>query len=141
MHLPDINFWLALAFEIHAHHQRAAAWFDQQGPESCAFCRFTQQGFLRLATNPSLFGDEAVTTSRAWRCYDLFLLDERIHFSLEPPGLESFWREYTRRRKYSHRIWSDAYLVAFAKASGREVVTFDKGFRHYKGTSATILET
>ena len=140
MHLPDINFWLALAFEIHAHHRRAAEWFEQQGAESCTFCRFTQQGFLRLATHPSVFGDETVTMSRAWGCYDLFLFDERIYFSQEPPGLEPFWRKHTRQRKYSHKVWSGAYLAAFSKAAGLEVVTFDQGFRSYKGIRVAILK-
>jgi toxin-antitoxin system PIN domain toxin len=138
MYLPDINFWLALAFEIHVHHRRAAEWFEQQEAESCTFCRFTQQGFLRLATNPSVFGEEAVTMSRAWGCYDLFLLDERICFSHEPPDLESIWRKHTVHRKYSHKVWSDAYLAAFSSAAGLGVVTFDRGFRSYKGTRTTI---
>jgi len=61
MHLADINIWLALTFEVHAHHRTAKAWFEGTGPDSCAFCRLTQQGFLRLATNPAVFKDEART--------------------------------------------------------------------------------
>ena len=29
MFLPDINFWLALTFEVHAHHVRAKEFFDE----------------------------------------------------------------------------------------------------------------
>ena len=61
MQLPDINLWLALAFEVHVHHRQASAWFGSLPSAGAAFCRFTQQGFLRLATNPSVFQDEAVT--------------------------------------------------------------------------------
>jgi predicted nucleic acid-binding protein len=43
MHLPDINVWLALAFEVHFHHRTAKAWFEETGPDSNAFCRLTQQ--------------------------------------------------------------------------------------------------
>jgi predicted nucleic acid-binding protein len=28
MFLPDIDFWLALAFESHLHHAAANNWFD-----------------------------------------------------------------------------------------------------------------
>ena len=28
MHLPDINVWLALTFDSHAHHPAAKTWFD-----------------------------------------------------------------------------------------------------------------
>ena len=49
--LPDINVWLALTFDSHIHHAAAKAWFDPLSDEVCYFCRLTQQGFLRLATN------------------------------------------------------------------------------------------
>lgn len=66
MFLPDVNLWLALAFESHVHHLSARDWFDAVADDSCLFCRLTQQGFLRLATNPKAFGDEAVSLSAAW---------------------------------------------------------------------------
>jgi predicted nucleic acid-binding protein len=52
MFLPDINLWLALAFESHVHHAAAKGWFEGLTSERCSFCRLTQQGFLRLVTNP-----------------------------------------------------------------------------------------
>jgi predicted nucleic acid-binding protein len=72
MYLPDVNAWLALAFEAHADHTTALAWFGPAAEKGCAFCRMTQQGFLRLATNPAAFGDEAVTCAQAWALYDQF---------------------------------------------------------------------
>jgi predicted nucleic acid-binding protein len=57
MFLPDINVWLALAFESHVHHEVAKGWLEGLSSEGCAFCRTTQQGFLRLATNPKAFDD------------------------------------------------------------------------------------
>lgn len=139
MHLPDINVWLALAFEVHFHHRTAKAWFEETGPDSCAFCRLTQQGFLRLATNPAVFKDEAVTMDAAWSCYDSLLEDERVYFVREPDGLEKVWKIYTRNRKYSHRVWNDAYLAAFAQTANLKIATFDQGFRNYKDTKLTIL--
>lgn len=86
MLLPDVNLWLALAFEAHVHHTAAKAWFDPLSEaDRCAFCRMTQQGFLRLVTNPKAFGDEAVTLPEAWRLYDAFLADPRISFAEEQP--------------------------------------------------------
>jgi predicted nucleic acid-binding protein len=46
MFLPDINVWLALAFDRHSHHAAAIAWYGNSN-EPCSFCRWTQQGFLR----------------------------------------------------------------------------------------------
>jgi hypothetical protein len=139
MHLLDINVWLALAFEVHAHHERAKKWFQGAGPDSCAFCRLTQQGFLRLATNPAIFKDEAVTMEVAWACYDNLTKDERVYFMREPQGLEEKWRVFTRNRRYSHRVWNDAYLAAFAQTANLEIATFDRGFKDYKTANVTIV--
>ena len=136
--LPDVNVWLALAFEEHEHHSAADDWFQHVADGACSFCRLTQQGFLRLATNPKAFHN-AVSLVRAWRMYDSFLADSRVISSDEPEELEKFWREYTRRRSFSPKVWNDAYLAAFARASHFEVVTFDQGFRQYKGLKCTIL--
>ncbi len=75
MCLPDVNLWLALAFESHFHHSASKNWFEALSDDGCSFCRLTQQGFLRLATNPKAFGTEAVTLADAWRMYDAFLGD------------------------------------------------------------------
>jgi toxin-antitoxin system PIN domain toxin len=139
MHLPDINLWLALTFEAHAHHARAAAWFETLSPRSCAFCRFTQQGFLRLATNPKFLPGEAVSMVEAWNLYDALQRDERVFFAQEPVGLEASWRRHTQKRGQSHRTWSDAYLVAFAESCGLINVSFDKGFRDYAVAKVVIL--
>ena len=139
MHLPDTNFWLALAFDIHVHHKIALEWFEQQELATNVFCRLTQQGFLCLATNPSVFREEAMTMSIAWDSYDQFLIDERVYFSEEPPGLETFWRRHTLRFNYSPKVWNDAYLAAFAEASSLIIVSFDQGFSTYKGIKTKIL--
>lgn len=138
MHLADVNFWLALAFEAHTHHSRAVRWFDDLSPESCVMCRLTQNGLLRLATNQSVFGDEAVTMSQAWTLYDTLMADERISYFPEPHGLESFWREFAGGQSQSPKLWTDAYLAAFASASGMQVVTFYEGFRQFDGLKLTI---
>jgi uncharacterized protein len=63
--LPDTNVWLALAFDGHVHHPSAKAWFDALTTDVCFFCRVTQQGFLRLASNPSVFKQDALTLAEA----------------------------------------------------------------------------
>jgi toxin-antitoxin system PIN domain toxin len=138
MYLPDVNFWLALAFELHARHSSAKLWLDGQADDSCYFCRLTQQGFLRIANNPSMvFG--AVAMSEAWRLFDVAMTDSRISFAPEPVATEAAWRNYAQHRAFSPKVWSDAYLAGFALAGGYEVVTFDRGFAQYAGLKLTIL--
>jgi len=139
MFLPDVNLWLALAFESHVHHAVAKNWFEGLSSEGCSFCRLTQQGFLRLATNPKAFGAEAVTLPDAWRMYDAFLGDPRVSFSGEPAGVEPHWRSYTQSQSFSPKVWNDAFLAAFARAAGYELITFDKGFARYTNVTCTIL--
>lgn len=140
MNLPDINIWLALAFEAHAMHMRARDWFEEAEVQSCAFCRLTQQGFLRLATNPAVFRSEALTMAQAWACYDLLLGDERVCLEHEPMDIEPAWRKLTSRAERSPKVWQDAYLAAFALQSKLRIVTFDQGFRVYPDLPVTVLE-
>ena len=140
MYLPDLNLWLALAFEVHRHHPLALAWFEAAESQTCFFCRFTQQGLLRLATNPAIFREDALSMLRAWSCYDRLVADERVSYRDEPADVEECWRQYTVRRRHSHRAWSDAYLAAFAVAGDLELVTFDRGFRDYRGLRVTVLD-
>lgn len=138
MFLPDINVWLALTFRAHLHHPSAHAWYESTG-ERCFFCRLTQQGFLRLATNPKVSSEDTLSIEDAWRAYDTMLGDPRIEFVAEPNGVEEQWRELTRGRSFSKDLWSDAYLAAFASAASLELVTFDQGFKQFPGLSCTIL--
>jgi toxin-antitoxin system PIN domain toxin len=140
MFLPDVNVWLALTFEAHGHHRVAARWFSRGAEQGCAFCRVTQQGFLRLATTPAAFGADAVSCQEAWDLYDRFLADSRISFQPEPAACEEPWRRFSSRRSYSPRVWTDSYLAAFAQAAGLELVSFDGGMRDYAGLRPLILE-
>ena len=139
MFLPDVNLWLALAFQSHAHHLEAKAWFDAVPDDNCLFCRMTQQGFLRLATNPKAFGKEAVAMTEAWDLYDAFNADPRIGYVDEVAGIEPLWRSHTQGQLFSPKVWNDAYLAAFAQAASLELVTFDKGFAQFQNVDCTIL--
>ncbi|HEX4589532.1 MAG TPA: TA system VapC family ribonuclease toxin [Gemmataceae bacterium] len=139
MHLPDVNVWLALAYAGHQHHPSATAWFAGINGNDCAFCRLTQQAFLRLVTTPNLIGTNPVSLVDAWRMYDALFADPRVVYSEEPEGLEPLWRGNTQSRSFSPKVWNDAYLAAFAEAAGFELVTFDRGFGQYKAVRCVIL--
>ena len=140
MFLPDINFWLALTFEVHAHHVRAKQFFDSHAADPFSFCRFTQQGFLRIGSNVTVFGGEAVSLREGWRLYDRILNDPRVHLANEPDGLEQQWRNYTNIDSSSPKFSTDAYLAAFARAADVQLVTFDQAFHQFKGLKTVILD-
>jgi len=138
--LPDINVWIALVFDAHPQHQAAQQWRSSAGDEHLAFCRLTQQGFLRLITNPAVLGSEALTLASAWELYDRLQALSYVTYLPEPGGIEQPWREYTSSRMYLPKIWNDAYLAAFALRSACRLVTFDRGFTQYSQTECTVLE-
>jgi uncharacterized protein len=115
--LPDINAWLALAFAAYKHHIAARTWFDGLTTEVCFFCRLTQQGFLRLATNARVFPDDAVTLPAAWAIYDALVADPRVSVADEPVGRDARWRAYAQCEVFTLNAWNDAFLAAFAQAA------------------------
>lgn len=139
MQLPDINFWLALAFQSHGHHGAAKAWMLSATEQSCCFCRLTQLGFLRLSTNRKIFPQDARTMREAWDLYDELLSDIRVVYAEEPEETEATWRSLTPGSLYSTNVWADAYLAAFALTADLEVITFDHGFSQYQNLRCTIL--
>lgn len=100
----------------------------------------TQQGFLRLASNPKVFLSDALSLPLAWKAFDTLLADERTCYCTEPVAIEDAWREFTKEAGFSAKIWNDAFLAAFAKMSGMKVVTFDRGFRRYPGLKLQLLK-
>jgi toxin-antitoxin system PIN domain toxin len=100
--LADTNIWLALSLSAHVHQERTRAWFeDVEGAGSIAFCRATQQSFLRLLTSAAVlspYGNPSLANTEAWDAFEALLSDERITFvGEEPPGLGALWREYGPR--------------------------------------------
>ena len=138
MLLPDVNVWVALTFDQHPNHPSAKAWFDAL-TDVCHFCRMTQQGFLRIATNQKAMGLNALTLDEAWAAYDALLGDPRVAFAAEPAGLEPHWRAFTKGATFSTHVWNDAYLAAFAFVGGLKVITFDQGFAKFTTVPSTIL--
>lgn len=122
----DANVWLALIWDRHIHAEVARKWFDQERDGSFLFCRFTQLTVLRLLTTASVMGADVQTMKGAWDIWDRIASDERIKFLSEPEDLDVLFRKHSRLAAASPKVWADAYLLAFAQASGLKLVTFDK---------------
>ena len=137
---PDVNVWLALTYDRHEHHGRAAAWLEERD-ERIFFCRFTQLGLLRLLTNEQVMGADVLTQSKAWRAYHRWLGDDRIDFHGEPDParLDPSFQELSTRLRPSTKLWADAYLAAFARSARLILVTFDQALRTMPSVSVEIL--
>ncbi len=86
-------------------------------------------GLLRLLTNRKVMGDEVLTTEQAWTAYSHLHQDLGVTFLNEPNGLEERWRTATLQRDPVTHSWTDAYLLAFAKARDATLVSLDQAFK------------
>ena len=115
--LCDVNLLLALVTDRHEHHHVAEEWLKNLPTGEAVVCRIVQTGLLRLLNNPAVMLDEALDTDACWALWRRLLEDERIRFALfEPVGLDAIFEEYTSKRAFSPRLWTDAYLAAYARA-------------------------
>ncbi|HEY2577431.1 MAG TPA: TA system VapC family ribonuclease toxin [Streptosporangiaceae bacterium] len=124
MILVDVGVWLAAIWGRHAQHRVATQWFDKQS-DDLVLCRVTQMSLLRLISNPTIMGADAVTQGEAWRVFDQLWSDDRVLWADEPNQLESVFRAISARSDHSHKLWTDDYLAAFAQASGASLATLD----------------
>ena len=138
--LCDVNVLLAVCYDGHTHHPHALAWLDKQEDLEVVLCRNTQLGLLRLLSNPVAMGKDVCTMEKAWSYYDEIVQDTRFEFMTEPEGLESFLRFYSSSGQSSPKLWQDAYLAAFARGGKIKLVTFDRGFKKFKGLQLSLLD-
>jgi uncharacterized protein len=139
-YFPDVNVWVALAYSAHQYHLQAINWFETTEDDTISFCRFTQLGFLRLLTQPSVMRAELRSQVEAWQLYDTIVRDERVRFHQETDSnrLDSALRRLSSSQRASAKQWPDAYLAAFAAAEDLIVVTFDRGL-HAMASESVLL--
>lgn len=139
--LCDVNVLLALVTDRHALHGLAASWAETVPPGGAVVCRTAQMGLLRLLNNPAVMQEDVLDTARCWAIWHHLLEDERFRFSPnEPAGLEAALERFTAARPFTPRVWTDAYLAAYAHTGGLTLVTFDRGFRSFPGLACDVLE-
>jgi predicted nucleic acid-binding protein len=70
----------------------------------------------------------------------MWLPDSIFWFALleEPQGLDDVLRKLVQNG-ITPRLWTDAYLAAFAIAGGRQFITFDQDFMRFEGLSYVLL--
>jgi toxin-antitoxin system PIN domain toxin len=138
--LLDVNVLLALATDRHPHCAAAAAWMETLDAGQAVVCRVAQSGLMRLLNNPAVMQDEVLDTTRCWAVWRGFLQDERVQFALtEPPGLDEAFERFTRDHPFSPKLWTDAYLAAYAVTAQLQLATFDAGFRDFPGVEIETL--
>lgn len=131
--LLDVSVWLPLSAPDHVHYARARQYWEKEAASELVFCRMTGLALLRLLTNPRVLGKAALAGGAAWRALETWLAVPRVSLLPEPAGLDELLAQWGARHNLRGGEWTDAYLAAFAAASGCRLVAFDRDFHRYNG--------
>jgi hypothetical protein len=141
--LADVNLWLATVVEAHPHHAAAMAWWRDgvlRSGSRVAMCRLTQLGLVRLLTNEQVMGPGKRSNAQAWAMQRQLLEQRNVAWvAAEPAGMDAILDELAERVGSSASFWSDAYLVALARAADMTLASFDRGYRRFPRLSLNLL--
>ena len=138
-YLADVNIWLALLVHEHEHHDATLHWFRSVAAGDVALCRLVQLSTIRLMGNADATRGKTVPALQAWAAFQHLCNDERVEFLNEPEGLDAILPTLFRYRVPTPGLVNDAYLAAFAMASRRCLVTYDRGFQQFRGLEVEIM--
>ncbi len=122
--LLDVNVLIALLDSDHTSHSVALGWFSKHAREGWASCPITQNGCIRIMSNPgypNAVPVQAVIKRLADACED----DVHEFWSDEVSLLDAAVVDSTRI--HGPRQLTDIYLLALAVEREGRFVTFDTG--------------
>jgi uncharacterized protein len=131
--LLDASVWLPLSAPDHVHYVRARRYWDDEAADQLAFCRVTGLALLRQLTNRKIMGGAALDATTAWLALQTWLALPQVTFLGEPAGLDELLARWAGKLDLRAGKWTDAYLAAFAAASGCRLVAFDVDFHQFRG--------
>ena len=121
--LLDVNVLIALFDADHVSHSQATRWMEENGKSGWASCPITQNGFLRVMSQPGYPNHSPVD-----------VLASRLRQATGNKAHE-FWPDTVSAlddglvdtlRIHGPRQLTDVYLLALASSRGGRLVTFDK---------------
>ena len=131
--LLDVSVWLPLSAPDHVHHLRARRYWESEAVDNLAFCRVTALALLRHLTNPRVLGEAVLGGAGAWKALQTWLTIPRVTFLDEPVAVDEWLGQWATQLDLRSGNWTDAYIAAFAVASGCRLVAFDRDFLLYPG--------
>lgn len=125
--LLDVNVLIALFDPDHVHHQAAHDWLDTNRRRGWATCPLTENGVVRILSNPSYPGRRTTLEDAA----------DRLS-TFRTSGDHAFWPDsvsicqdglFVFPRIGGHRRLTDVYLLALAVHHRGRLATFDHRIR------------
>ena len=121
--LLDVNVLIALIDPDHVAHAAAATWWLQQRESGWASCPLTQNGCVRIISQPGYPNAQAVVT----------VVELLANLCADP--CHEFWpddtslldsQRFNHAHVHGHRQLTDLYLLGLAVGHGGRLVTFDE---------------
>lgn len=122
--LLDVNVLVALFDPDHVHHDLAHDWFADRRPAGWATCPVTENGLIRVISNPKYRPDPpraAVAVDQLRR----FCASGHHHFWPDSVSLHDA-KLFTLGAAHGHRQITDVYLLGLARTKEGTLVTFDR---------------
>ena len=120
--LLDVNVLIALFDATHVHHEAAHDWFADNRADGWATCAITENGFVRVLSNPKSGVTERTPA----------ILESLKAFC--GSGHHLYWSDHVSLRDAlfdlsaarGHRQLTDIYLLGLATKMGGLLATFDR---------------
>lgn len=120
--LLDVNFLIALFDPEHVHHEPAHSWFGGHRSSGWATCPLTENGVVRILSNPAYSPSVEQPAEIARRLA-----------SFRKSGGHVFWPDDVSlcdpelfNLAVGHRHLTDVYLLGLAVRHGGRLATFDR---------------
>lgn len=123
--LLDVNVLVALFDPDHIHHDLAHDWFADNRADGWATCPITENGFVRIVSNPA-YGNRITRPDELVGRLKKFCASGHHAFWPEPVSLRD-GRLFNLSFAAGHRQVTDIYLLGLAVRMGGRLVTFDAG--------------
>src|SRR5208337_2563368 len=121
--LLDVNVLIALLDEGHVHHGLATSWLESEIHHGWASCPLTQNGCIRIMSQPNYPGSVAATQI-ADRLAEAAHGTDHEFWAADVNMLTEGIIDWTR--VLGHRQVTDAYLLALAAHRDGRFVTLDR---------------
>lgn len=119
--LLDVNVILALIDPTHVQHERSHRWFVDGAGGGWDSCPLTQNGVLRIMSNPRYPNSQPMSVIVASMTSLLEVGDHRF----VPDSISTFDGMVDTSRLLSSGQVTDTYLLALAVRHGAKLATFD----------------
>ena len=122
--LLDVNVLIALFDADHVFHGRAWTWFEQHGRRGWATSALTQNGCLRVMSQPGYPNPVPIATMLA-RLRDAVAAPEHAFWPDDVSLLDP--KRFVAARIHGPRQLTDVYLLGLAVGQGGRLASFDAG--------------